>query len=142
MAQWLGIHLPMQEAWVPSLVREDPTSCWTTKPSHHNYWNLCALGPPSRMSPRAASTEGLASGACGLQQERPLQREARTPQLESNRRPPQLEESPHSSKDPAQPRERKNGNSPRLSSGASPPLRLCSFIQSVLSHALDHSHPW
>lgn len=41
-----------------------------------------------------------------------------------------------------EPKERKNENSPRLSSGGSPPLCLCSFIRSVLSHALDHSCPW
>ena len=31
--QWLKIHLPMQETWVQTLVREDPT----TKPVHQNY---------------------------------------------------------------------------------------------------------
>ena len=38
VVQWLRICLPMQENWVRSPVREDPTCCGTTKPVHHNYW--------------------------------------------------------------------------------------------------------
>ena len=37
VAQWLSIRLPMQETWVPSLVREDPTCHGATKPMRHNY---------------------------------------------------------------------------------------------------------
>ena len=37
VAQWLGIHLPMQGTRVPALVREDPTCRRATKPVHHNY---------------------------------------------------------------------------------------------------------
>ena len=37
VAQWLGIHLPMQGTRVRSLVREDPTCRGATKPMHHNY---------------------------------------------------------------------------------------------------------
>ena len=37
VAQWLRIHLPMQETWVRALVREDPTCCGATKPVRHNY---------------------------------------------------------------------------------------------------------
>ena len=36
-AQWLRIHLPMQETQVPALVREDSTFCRATKPVRHNY---------------------------------------------------------------------------------------------------------
>ena len=97
----------MQGAWVPSLVWEDPTSCWTTKPSCRNYWNPCALGLPGQMSPRAATTEALASRACVPQQEKPLRWEAHAPQLESSPHSLQLEKSPHSCKDPVQPKERK-----------------------------------
>ena len=100
----------MQGAWVPSLVWEDPTSCWTTKPSCRNYWNPCALGLPGQMSPRAATTEALASRACVPQQEKPLQWEAHAPQLESSPHSLQLEKSPHSCKDPVQPKERKKAN--------------------------------
>ena len=83
VVQWLGICLPMQGTWVQYLVWEDPTchgaakpvgqlnpwattiepalySLWAaiTEPTHHNYW---ARAP---------------------QQEKPLQWEAHTPQLE------------------------------------------------------------
>ena len=44
MAQWLGIHLPMQGTRVWSLVREDPTCRGATKPVRHSYW-ACAPGP-------------------------------------------------------------------------------------------------
>ena len=37
VAQWLRIHLPMQETWVRALVWEDPTSHRAAKPVHHNY---------------------------------------------------------------------------------------------------------
>ena len=36
VAQWLRIHLPMQETWVQALVRDDPTCCRATKPMNHN----------------------------------------------------------------------------------------------------------
>ena len=38
MVQWLGIHLPMQETWVGSLVQENPTRHGVTKLTRHNYW--------------------------------------------------------------------------------------------------------
>ena len=38
VAQWQRIHLPKQETWVRSLVREDPTGWGETKPMHHDYW--------------------------------------------------------------------------------------------------------
>ena len=44
VAQWLRIHLPMQETQVRSLAREDPTCRGATKPVCHNYW-ACALQP-------------------------------------------------------------------------------------------------
>ena len=44
VAQWLRIHLPMQETRVQALVREDPTCRRATKPVRHNYW-ACALQP-------------------------------------------------------------------------------------------------
>ena len=37
VAQWLGIHLPMQGTQVQALVREDPTCRGATKPMRHNY---------------------------------------------------------------------------------------------------------
>ena len=38
------IHLPMQEAWVGSLVQKDPTCHRVTKPACQNYW-ASALEP-------------------------------------------------------------------------------------------------
>ena len=37
VAQWLRIHLPMQETRVQALVQEDPTCHGTTKPMCHHY---------------------------------------------------------------------------------------------------------
>ena len=42
VAQWLRIHLPMQETRVRALVWEDPTCRGATKPMRHNYW-ACSL---------------------------------------------------------------------------------------------------
>ena len=70
VARWLRIHLPMQGTRVRALVREDPTCCGATKPMRHNYW-ACALEPASH------NYWAHASRACALQQEKPLQWEAR-----------------------------------------------------------------
>ena len=68
VAQWLKIHLPTQETQVRALVQEDPTCRGATKPVHHNYWaHVPQLLKPTR--PRARA----------LQQEKPLQWEARAP---------------------------------------------------------------
>ena len=45
VAQWLRIHLPMQQTQVQALVQEDPRSR-STWPGFHNYW-ACALEPGS-----------------------------------------------------------------------------------------------
>ena len=42
VVQRLGICLPMQGTWVPSLVQEDSTCHRATKLAHHNYWSLHA----------------------------------------------------------------------------------------------------
>ena len=63
--QWLRIHLPVQGTQVPSLVREDPACRQAAKPSSFN-----------SQSPR--------SGVCDTKQEKPLQREARVPQLKKS----------------------------------------------------------
>ena len=59
----------------------------------HTYGARAQSPEPQRPSPRAAATEARA--ACALQQEKPVQREALTPQLESSLR---------SNEDPAQPK--------------------------------------
>ena len=37
VAQWLGIHLPMQGTGIRALLREDPTCHGAAKPVSHNY---------------------------------------------------------------------------------------------------------
>ena len=37
VAQWIGIHLPMQETRVRSVVQEDSMCHKATKPMYHNY---------------------------------------------------------------------------------------------------------
>ena len=83
--QWLRVCLPMQGTWVQSLVREDPTC----------YGGNQALTPevPKPVSPRA-----WCSG-----DEKPLQREACRPLLESRPRLLQLEEACTLSSDRAPP---------------------------------------
>ena len=86
--------LPMQETQVRSLVQEDPM-CWSTAKSVcHNNWP-CALehGSYNYWSPH--------SRARALQQEKPPQWEACTPQLDSSPHSPQPEKSPHSNKEPS-----------------------------------------
>ena len=71
VVQWLRVQLPVQETWVCSLARKDPTCHKATKPVDHHYWSRGPL-----------ETE--------LQQEQPP-REALAPQLftagEQQRRP-------------------------------------------------------
>ena len=47
VAQWLGVHLPMQGTRAQFLVQEDPTCLWTTKLLRLNYWAQ-TLEPPHR----------------------------------------------------------------------------------------------
>ena len=95
VAQLQRIHLPMQEAWVQSLIWEDPTHCGATKPMYHNYW-ACVLEAGSRnyWSPHALEP--------AFQQENTAVRNP-GPQPESGPCSPQLAQSPHSNEDPAQP---------------------------------------
>ena len=37
LVQWLRIHLPMQETWIPSLIQEGPTCGGATKPVCHSF---------------------------------------------------------------------------------------------------------
>ena len=71
--QWIRICLPVQGTWVPSLVQEDFTCCRATKLMTHNYLaHVLRLLKP--VSPRARA----------LQQEKSLQWEAHTLQLQSS----------------------------------------------------------
>ena len=93
VAQWLRICLPMQGTWVWSLVREDPT-CWGATKHMPQLLSLRSRAcepplpnpahprarAPRLLSPCAATAEARAPKACALQQEKPLQWEARAPQ--------------------------------------------------------------
>ena len=76
VGQWLRIRLPMQGTRVWALVREDPTCRRATGPVSHNYW----AWEPQLLSLCATTTETHAPRDCALQQEKPLQWEACTPQ--------------------------------------------------------------
>ena len=42
----------MQGTWVQSLVQEDPTGRWATKPASHNYWaRVPQLLKPAHLKP-------------------------------------------------------------------------------------------
>ena len=48
VVQWLRIHLPTQGTRVRSLVQEDSTCLWATRPMYHNdcnHWSLSAQEP-------------------------------------------------------------------------------------------------
>ena len=76
----------MQEAGVPSLIREDPTRLRAAQAMHHQ------LLKPER--PRARAP----------QQGKPSQRAAQALHPESGPHSPQLEESTRNTKDPAEPK--------------------------------------
>ena len=79
---WLRIRLPLQETWVWFLVWEDPTWPRATKPTHHSPRVL--QGPRVLRGLRNTTTEARVPTAHTLQQEKPTQGEAHTPQLESS----------------------------------------------------------
>ena len=87
--QWLRICLPIQGAWVQSLVLEEPTCCGATKPMCHNYW-ACALEPASHnyWSPHALEPTRCNYWAHAPQLLKPAHSRARAPQQE---KPPQWE---------------------------------------------------
>ena len=47
IAQWLGIHLPVQGTQVQCLVWKDPTCCGATQPMSHSFWAPVHLEPTS-----------------------------------------------------------------------------------------------
>ena len=86
----------MQETWVQSLMEDNPSCLGATKFKGHNYWNYA-------LKPRGCNYWSLRDQDVP-QQEKPLQWEARSPQLEYSPHSQQLEESPHNNEDPAQPK--------------------------------------
>ena len=103
VAQRLRIRLPMQRAWVWTLVWKDPTCCGATKPVCHNYW-ACALRAcqPQLLSPHATTTEDSTPRA-RAPQEKPLQWEAHTPQWRVAPARRNYRKPVHSNEDPTQP---------------------------------------
>ena len=77
--KFLIIQLPMQEARVPFLVREDPTCVRATKPVHHNYGTSTL--EPATHSHWARTLQPLkprCPRACALQREATTTRSPRT----------------------------------------------------------------
>ena len=72
--QWLRDGPAMQGILVPSLIWEDPTHFRATKPVPHKYW-VCTL------EPKSCNYKSLGTPRThDLQEEKPLQWEARAPQ--------------------------------------------------------------
>ena len=66
----------MEEKWIRSLIREDPTCHWGAKPLRHSSWAPRALGPWSpRCTTGETHTQQLESNPCS-----PHQRKAHTQQ--------------------------------------------------------------
>ena len=96
VAQWLGIHLPVQGTQVRSLAWEDSTCCKATKAGRHNYWaQVLASTGCNRWSP--LTLEPMLRNKRSHPNEKPV------PQLERSPRSPQLN-SMCSNEDPAQPK--------------------------------------
>ena len=82
---WSSSQAPPLQCGVPFLVWEDLTCHKATEPVSYEPQlpSLCAGAHlPQLPSPRAAGTKPACSRARAVQQEKPLQREARGPQLE------------------------------------------------------------
>ena len=108
VAQWWRIHLSMWEAQVLSLVQDDCTCPGATKTGRHNYW-ACTLEPTSckYWGHVQQLLNPVCPRACAPQQEKPLQWEDCTLQLESSPRLPQLEKSLHNNEDSEKPKKKK-----------------------------------
>ena len=85
----------MQETWVRSLVREDPTGQGASLARGPQLLSLCS---------RARALKSLSPQACAPQQKKPPQREACALQLQSSHHSQQLEKSLQGNKDPAEPK--------------------------------------
>ena len=70
--------LSIQEKWVQSLVREDPTGRGATKPMHHNCW-ACALEPGNHNYWSSLSPEPALHNKRNSRKEKPAQHNERVP---------------------------------------------------------------
>ena len=101
MTPWQRICLPVQKTEFQSLIQKNPTCLRATKPASHNYWVWAQ--DPQALSPRPAAPGPVCPGARAPRQEKPLQWDARTPQLESGPYSPRPG-TRRGSEDPAQPK--------------------------------------
>ena len=82
VVQRLRICLPMQVSWVLSLVPDVHTRCQSTKPHGPQPLSRCSRAwEPQFLSPLSATPETHGPAACAPPREKPLQSEARAPQL-------------------------------------------------------------
>ena len=95
VAQWLSIHLLMQETWVWSLVQEDLTCHRAAKPVCCNCW-ACGLEPGN-----LSYWAGMPWSLSPTTREIPAMRSSPTA-MKSSPSSPQLKKSPCSSEDPAE----------------------------------------
>ena len=101
---WLSVKNPPahEETWVQSLIREDPTCNGATKPVCHNCW-ACAPEPRSHNYwAHKPQLQPTCSGVHALKQEKSLQGEALSPQIESSPHLLKLKKSPGSNEDLSQ----------------------------------------
>ena len=101
VVQWLRIHLPMQRAWVQSLVWADFMCHGATNLVYHNYW-AHALEPvsPNYWAHSLQLLKPECPGACALQPEKPSKWEVQALQLDSSPQLPQLEKPVCNNEDP------------------------------------------
>ena len=93
----------MQETQVWSLIWEESTWCGAAKPVYRNYWAWDSRAQePKLLSPHAAAAEACVPQKLCSAQDKPRQREAHAPHLESCPGLLILEKSRHSGKAPAQ----------------------------------------
>ena len=91
--QRMGIHLPLQETWVPSLVWEDPTCRGAAEPLYPDLVPqlLKPVHPgvhmPQLPSLRAAAAKAWGPGACALSQGKPTHRKEGWSHLAGTRKP-------------------------------------------------------
>ena len=94
LAWWSSSQAPPLQCGVPFLVWEDLTCHKATKPASYepHVLSLCASDHlPQLLSLWAAGTKPTCCRVHAPQQGKPLQREARVPQLESSPHSPQLQ---------------------------------------------------
>ena len=93
MAQWLRIHLPMQETQVQSLIWEEPPCCGATESMHHNY-QACALELGICSYCSLLTLEPMLHNKRSYLSENPLIQTRVAPACHNNRKPARSNEDP------------------------------------------------